>query len=214
MRPQKLEQPRRWWDRLFAPSSSLAIITTVDDQGRTNAAAYGTCTRVNHEPVQIAFTANVGSDTARNVLGRGEFVANLPRFDRASLEAVRIVGLPFSPGTNELEKAGITSLVSTHVAPPRIQETPRNFECRVQWTKEWTGRLMVVGEVVAAAVDANCVDVNGFILWDMVLPVHYCGAPYGGQFVGMRDVMAVDVPYDGPEVAEFIARERAMLKEP
>jgi hypothetical protein len=48
----------------------------------------------------------------------------------------------------------------------------------------------------------------------MVLSVHYCGAPYGGQFVGMRDVMAVDVPYDGPEVTEFLARERSMFKEP
>jgi flavin reductase (DIM6/NTAB) family NADH-FMN oxidoreductase RutF len=170
MRPQKLEQPRRLWDRLFAPSSNLAIITTIDAQGRTNAAAYRTCTRVNHEPVHIAFTANVGSDTARNVLGSGEFVANLPRFDRASLEAVRIVGLPFSPGTNELDKAGLTSLASTHVAPPRIQQMPRNFECHVQWTKEWTGRLMVVGEVVAAAVDADCVDVNGFILWIWSFP--------------------------------------------
>jgi len=93
-----------------------------------------------------------------------------PRFDRANLEAVRIVGLPFSPGTNELDKAGLTSLASTHVAPPRIQQMPRNFECHVQWTKEWTGRLMVVGEVVAAAVDADCVDVNGFILWIWSFP--------------------------------------------
>jgi hypothetical protein len=29
-----------------------------------------------------------------------------------------------------------------------------------------------------------------------------------------RDVVAVDVPYAGPEVAEFLARERAMFKEP
>ena len=214
MSSQKIEQPQKWWDRLFAPSSSLAIITTTDREGRPNAAAYGTCTRVNHEPVHIAFTANVGSDTAGNVADCGEFVANLPRFDRASMEAVRVVGLPFSSGTNELEKAGLTSIASKYVTPPRVLETPRNFECRVLWTKEWAKRLMVVGEVVAASVDADCVDANGFIYWDKVLPVHYCGAPYGGQFVGMRDVMAADIPYDGPEVAEFLAHERAMFKEP
>ena len=95
MMPEKLDQPRIWWDRLFAPSSSLAIITTVDRLGRMNAAAYGTCTRVHHEPVHIAFTANIGSDTARNVSDGGEFVVNLPRFDRQCLEAVRVVGVPF-----------------------------------------------------------------------------------------------------------------------
>jgi flavin reductase (DIM6/NTAB) family NADH-FMN oxidoreductase RutF len=58
---------------------------------------YGTCTRVHHEPVYISFTANIGSDNARNIGETGEFVVNLPRFDRRSLEAVRVVGLPFAP---------------------------------------------------------------------------------------------------------------------
>ena len=94
--PAKLNQPPKYWDRLFAPSSCLAMITTVDREGRPNAASYGTCTRVHHEPVFIAFTANVGADNANNVLATGEFVVNLPRFERESLEKVRIVGLPFA----------------------------------------------------------------------------------------------------------------------
>lgn len=80
----KLNQPAKYWDRLFAPSSCLAMITTVDREGRVNAASYGTCTRVHHEPVYIAFTANIGADNANNVLATGEFVVNLPRFDRPS----------------------------------------------------------------------------------------------------------------------------------
>jgi len=214
MTAKKLDQPRKWWDRLFAPSSCLAMITTLDRQGRVNAASYGTCTRVHHEPVYISFTANIGSDNARNIGETGEFVVNLPRFDRRSLEAVRVVGLPFAPGVSEIDKAGLTPIPGTHVAPPRIQECPRHFECRVEWTKEWAGRLMVVGEVMAASVDADCVDTAGYILWDRVAPAHYCGAPYGGKFVSVRDVVAVDVPYAGPEVAEFLARERAMFREP
>ncbi|HWL89527.1 MAG TPA: flavin reductase family protein [Polyangiaceae bacterium] len=214
MTPTKLDQPRKWWDRLFAPSSCLAMITSVDRDGRVNAAAYGTCTRVKHEPVYIAFTANIGSDTARNVVETGEFVVNLPRFDRKSLEAVRVVGLPFAPGVSELEKAGLTALPSVSVKPPRILECPRHFECRVEWSREWAERLMVVGEVLAASVDADCVDAQGYVAWERVRSAHYCGAPYGGTFVAAYETMAVDVPYDGPEVAEFIARERAMFKEP
>jgi flavin reductase (DIM6/NTAB) family NADH-FMN oxidoreductase RutF len=50
-----------------APSSNLAMITAT-------------------EPVYIVFTANLGTDTARNTIETGEFVANLPPFDRGSLE--------------------------------------------------------------------------------------------------------------------------------
>ena len=210
----KLDQPRRFWDRLFAPSSCLAIITSVDREGRANAAAYGTCTRVNHEPVHIAFTANIDSHTARNVVDTGEFVVNLPRFDVKSLEAVRVVGLPFAAGVNEVEKAGLTALPSTTVKPQRIAECPRHFECKVEWTKDWLGRRMIVGDVVAASVDADCVDEQGYVLWDKVRSAHYCGAPYGGMFVAAYETLAADVPYEGPEVAEFLARERAMFKEP
>jgi len=213
MTPTKLDQPPKWWDRLFAPSSCLAMITSVDRDGRINAASYGTCTRVKHEPVYIAFTANVGSDTANNIAATGEFVVNLPRFDKKSLEAVRVVGLPFAPGVSELEKAGLTALPSTRVKPPRILECPRHFECRVDWTREWAERLMVVGEVVAASVDADCVDAEGYVRWGQVRSAHYCGAPYGGRFVAAYETMAVDVPYEGPEVADFLAREQAMFKE-
>lgn len=213
MAPVKLDQPPKYWDRLFAPSSCLAMITTVDRQGRVNAASYGTCTRVHHEPVFIAFTANIDADNANNVLATGEFVVNLPRFERASLEKVRVVGLPFAAGVSEIEKADLTALPSTIVKPPRIAECPRHFECKVEWTKEWSKRLMVVGRVVAASVDADCVDDQGYVLWDKVKSAHYCGAPYGGQFVAAYDKMAVEIPYDGPEVAAFLERERALFTE-
>ena len=208
---QKLDQPPEKWDRLFAPSSCLAMITTVDREGRANAASYGTCTRVAHGPVDIAFTANVGSDNANNIAAGSAFVVNLPRCDTQSLEHVRVVGLNFAPGVSEIEKAGLTALPARVVAPPRIAECPRHFECTLQWTKEWSGRVMIVGRVVAASVDADCVDADGYILWDKVRPAHYCGAPYGGAFVEAHVVHRVGVPYEGPEVEAFLARERQML---
>ncbi len=210
---RKLDQPPKYWDRLFAPSSCLAMITTIDKAGRPNAGSYGTCTRVNHEPVYIAFTTSVGKDTANNVLATGEFVANLPRWERRILEQVRVVGLPFAPGVNELEKAGLTAIPSKMVKPPRIAECPRHFECKVEWTKEWAGRLMVCGKLVAASVDEDCVDNDGYVLWNKVKSAHYCGAPYRNGFVAAYDPMFVDMVYDGPEVEAHLANERAMFKE-
>jgi flavin reductase (DIM6/NTAB) family NADH-FMN oxidoreductase RutF len=210
----KQSQPEKYWDRLFAPSSCLAVITTVSPEGAVNAAAFGTCTRVLHNPVYIAFTTTVGNNTADNVLATGEFVANLPPFERAILEKVTIVGLPFASGVNELEKAGFTALPSTLVKPPRILECPRNFECQVEWTKEWAGgRLMVCGRLLAASVDADCVDAKGYVRWDRVRSTHYCGAPYGPAFVAAYEAMTVDIPYAGPERDAFEANRKGMFED-
>jgi flavin reductase (DIM6/NTAB) family NADH-FMN oxidoreductase RutF len=75
---KKTNVPMEQWDRLFAPSACLVMITTVDQQGRINAASYGTCVRVCHEPVYIAFTTGATKDTYNNVLATEEFVVNVP----------------------------------------------------------------------------------------------------------------------------------------
>jgi flavin reductase (DIM6/NTAB) family NADH-FMN oxidoreductase RutF len=206
----KIAQPPEHWDRLFAPSSCLAMITTVDEAGAVNAASFGTCTRVNHNPVDIAFTCRPNKDTSRNVLATGEFVVNLPRFERAVLEAVRVVGLPFAPGVNELEKAGLHALPALAVRPPRIAECSRHFECRVEWTHAWSDRLMIVGRVVAATVDDDCVDPDGYVRWENVRSAHFSGASYN-SFVAAYDVMEVAQPYEGPEVEAYDAFERLIF---
>jgi len=186
------------WDRLFAPSSCLVMITTVNREGRINAASFGTCTRVCHDPVYIAFTVGAGKDTYRNVLDTQEFVVNVPSFDREMLEKVRVVGLEFPPEVNELDKAGLTSIPSKIVKAPRIAECRSHFECRVEWTKQWLHRLMVVGKVVAASVDEGFTDENGYIIWDKLKPAHYCGHEYKTKFVAAYQTMQIDMIYNGP----------------
>lgn len=209
----KIVQPEARWDRLFAPSSALAIITTVDQRGLVNAAAFGTCTRVNHNPVDIAFTCRPEKDTTRNVLATREFVVNLPPFEREVLEAVRVVGLPFAQGVNELEKAGLHALPALEVAPPRIVECTRHFECRVEWTHEWSDRIMIVGRVVAATVDEDCVDAEGYVRWENARSAHFAGAAYN-YFVAAYEVMKVKQPYAGPEVQAYDDFERHMYADP
>src|SRR6201987_6190582 len=97
---KRLAVPSAHWDRLFAPSACLVRITTVDRQGRINAASYGTCVRVCHDPVYIAFTTGATKDTYNNVLETEEFVVNVPSFEREILEKVRVVGLEFPSQIN------------------------------------------------------------------------------------------------------------------
>ena len=195
---KKIDVPSQHWDRLFAPSACLVMITTVDDAGRVNAASFGTCVRVCHDPVYIAFTVGATKDTYHNVLATNQFVVNVPPFEREILEKVRVVGLEFPPQVNELEKAGLSAIPSKIVKPPRIAECRRHFECEVEWTKQWLNRLMVVGKVVAASVDEGCVDKDGFVLWDRLKPAHYCGNAYKNGFVAAYQTMQVDMIYNEP----------------
>jgi len=194
----KIDVPPEHWDRLFAPSSCLVMVTTADNEGRINAASFGTCVRVCHDPVYIAFTVGATKDTYRNVLETNEFVVNVPSFDRPILEKVRVVGLEFPAGVNELEKAGLTAIPSKRVKPPRIAECKSHFECNVEWTKQWLHRLMVVGKVVAASVDEGCVDENGYLIWDKLKPAHYCGHEYKSKFVAAYEMMEVEMVYKEP----------------
>lgn len=194
---QKIDVPGEHWDRLFAPSACLVMITTVDGEGRINAASFGTCVRVCHDPVFIAFTVGAPKDTCNNILATGEFVVNVPPYEREILEKVRVAGLEFPPRVNELEKAGLTALASKVVKPPRIAECRSHFECKVEWTKQWLHRVMIVGKVVAASVDEGCIDGNGYVVWDKLKPAHYCGNAYKNGFVAAYQKMDVDMVYKG-----------------
>ncbi len=195
----KMSLPEEWWDRAFAPSSCLAMITTVDALGNVNAASFGTCVRVCHEPVFLSFTVGAAKDTFRNVLETREFTVNLPPFEPRVLEQAVVLGIAFEPGVDELAKAELTRLPAMAVAPPRIAECNRHFECRVAWTKQWLDRLMVVGEVVAASADEDCIDKAGYVIWERARPAHYCGWPYGHAFVAAFETLTVENPYTGLE---------------
>jgi flavin reductase (DIM6/NTAB) family NADH-FMN oxidoreductase RutF len=162
--------------------------------------------------VDIAFTCRPGKDTSRNVLSTREFVVNLPAFERTALEAVRVVGLPFNPGVNELNKAGLHELPSLHVRPPRIVECTRHFECVLEWHHEWSDRIMFVGRVVGATVNDDCVDADGYVRWENARSAHFAGASYN-YFVAAYEVMQVAQPYDGPEVEAYDAFEKHMFGE-
>ena len=183
----KVDVAPEFWDNIFAPSSCLVLITTMDTSGRVNAAAFGTCTRVCHDPVYIAFTCGSGKDTYDNVLATGEFVVNVVPFEQAMLDRTLLCGLPFRAGISELTKAGLSALASRQVRPPRIAECRSHFECRVAWTQQWLHRLMVCGKVEAVSIDADCITEQGLIHWDKVKPAHYCGMRYQDRFVPAYD---------------------------
>jgi flavin reductase (DIM6/NTAB) family NADH-FMN oxidoreductase RutF len=203
----KIDVQAEHWDRVFSPTSLLALITSVDRQGRVNAAPFGSCIRVCHDPVDIAFTVNSGSlcgssrrageswshDTCDNVLATGEFVVNVVPFERAVIERLFVCGLAFKSGVNELERAGLSAIASQTVKPPRIAECHAHFECKVLWTREWGHRTMILGRVSAVSADEGCLDATGWPLLDRIKPVHFCH----GKVVPAFQVTSVPWEYTG-----------------
>lgn len=198
---EKLDIPEANYDRAFTPVSTLAMITTVDAQGRVNAATFATVVRVCHTPMCFEFSVDTFKHTWQNVTATGEFVINVPSCDPWLLEKVVTVGLDFPPGVNELEKAGLTELASRVVKPPRILECKSHFECKVEWSKNWIGtRACVIGRVVAASIDKDCLDERGFVIHEKLRPAHSCGGAFGfNRFVEAYKVIEVPFVYQGDD---------------
>ena len=197
---RKVDVPEEHFDRLASPVASVAVITTVDQNGRVNAAPVATCLRNNHVPTCFEFTMDARRHTSINVLSTGEFVINIVPFDRDVLEKVQVTSLSFPAGVNEIDAARLTAIPSKAVKPPRIGECLSHFECKVEWTKLWFGsRLTIVGRVLAASVNDGCLDEQGFVIHQNMRTAQHCGGVYGGKFLGTTEVMDVEMIWDGPD---------------
>ena len=113
----------------------IALATTVDSEGRVNAAPFSFFNAVSSVPPVVVLGISPGAasedgykDTGRNIRDSGEFVVNL--VDEVLAERMNICAIDFSAGTGELEKAELTPLPSVGVRPPRIAQSPVSFECR------------------------------------------------------------------------------------
>lgn len=189
------------YDKLASPVSCVVMVTTVDADGMTNAAPMATCIRNNHNPTCFEFTVDADKDTAQNVIRSGEFTVNMVPFERDILEKVQLTALRMPEGTNELAAVGLTSIPARALRPPRIGECRSHFECVVEWTKLWfEKRITVVGRVVAASVDRDCIDENGFVVHEKLMPAQYAGFAYGAKYFGAHQSMMVPVSREGLKV--------------
>jgi flavin reductase (DIM6/NTAB) family NADH-FMN oxidoreductase RutF len=202
---RKVDVPESGYDRLASPVASIVVITTVDEQGRVNAAPVATCLRNNHVPTCFEFTMDTKKHTAQNVMATGEFVVNVVPFDRAILEKIHLTALSFPKGVNELEVAELTAIPSRLLRPPRIGECRSHFECKIEWTKLWfETRLTIVGRCVAASVDRDCIDENGHVVLDKLQPCQYAGQAYNGKYLGIYDALEIPMRWNGPDPKTYV----------
>jgi len=135
----------------------IAWVVTKGADGGVNAAPFSFFNVMGSAPPTVALGLLADpdrghKDTARNILDRGEFVINL--VPERLVQAMNLTAMDAPRGVDELALAGLATSPSTHVAPPRISDSPVAFECVTLTTIE-TGpnQTVVIGRVLAVHID-------------------------------------------------------------
>jgi flavin reductase (DIM6/NTAB) family NADH-FMN oxidoreductase RutF len=175
---------------LVAPRP-IALITSMDENGRLNAAPFSAYNYLCTDPPIIAVGVNnrpedpfIPKDTARNIRRTGEFVVNVVTEDIA--EKMNICATDFPAEFNELEMAGFTTTPSEAVKVPRIAEAHAALECKEYTTLEIGRSRIILGRVVSIFVEDRFVNPKGpYVLAE---DLHSIGRMNGlGNYARTRD---------------------------
>ncbi|MEM9283447.1 MAG: flavin reductase family protein [Verrucomicrobiota bacterium] len=126
----------------------IAWVTSCDEEGRVNAAPFSFFNVFGTRPPILGFAPGdrepgIPKDTARNIRRTGEFVVNL--VDKTCAETMNQTSAEVEPGLSEIELAGLSTVASRQVIPPRIAEAPVALECREWSTLEIGRNRLVIG---------------------------------------------------------------------
>ncbi len=165
----------------------IAFVSTLSTDGLANLAPFSFFTGITSQPPTICFSptrrGNDGlkKDTLNNIEQTKEFVVNI--VTEGIIEQVNDAATEFPPEISEFEQTGLTPVKSVIVKPPRVQESPISFECKLYkiieiGPAEQGGGFLVIGEIVLFHVDDALLE-NGRIDTGMLNPVgRLAGAEY------------------------------------
>ncbi|HVH80804.1 MAG TPA: flavin reductase family protein [Stellaceae bacterium] len=175
----------------------IALTTTVDVNGRVNAAPFSFFNAVSSEPPVVVLGVNGtgpgGSgykDTEDNIRETGEFVVNL--VDEALAERMNICAVDFPTEVGELEPARLTPLPSVGVKPPRIAESPVSFECtRITGLSLGGNSTLEVGRVIHIHIRDDLLDMEK--LYVKTDQIGLIGRMHGrGRYARTTDLFRMD----------------------
>jgi flavin reductase (DIM6/NTAB) family NADH-FMN oxidoreductase RutF len=140
----------------------IALVTTVDRDGKVNAAPFSFFNCLSADPAILAIgveyrPSGAQKDTGRNVRDTLAFTVNI--VSDAMVRGMNICAVPFSPEVDELHEAGLTAMPGVKVPSPWIAEAPAAFECRQHTTLGiGNSREIILGEVIYAHFHAEVID--------------------------------------------------------
>lgn len=152
------------------PKDSLRIIqihptsavTTVNENGVYDAATFSWVSPVSFDPAMLAVMVSPERYTHSNLEESGEFVVNI--VTKHFLEELMKIGnQSFEDNPNKLDESDFTLVDSEEVESPRIGEAVAWLECKVEKMVPAGDHSVVVGEIIAAEVEAEFWDGSRFL---------------------------------------------------
>ena len=128
----------------------LILVTTLGSKGLPNVAPKTQATDVGRRERYFAFVCTLQHHTYQNVKANKEFVVNYPSpelIGKVSAAAQR------AEDSDEIALAGLTSIPSLVVKPPRIKECYLHLECKLLEIKDLEDSSLILGKVVARSAD-------------------------------------------------------------
>ncbi|MFD3001805.1 flavin reductase family protein [Pontibacter toksunensis] len=149
----------------------IAFASTTDTAGNVNLSPFSFFNLFSAKPPILVFSPlsrmrdNSSKHTLENVLATKEVVINIGNYDL--VEQMSLASTEYDLGVNEFIKSGLTPAASERVKPPRVQEAPVAFECRVndviKLGAEGGAGNLVLCEVLLMHVNENILEENGKI---------------------------------------------------
>ncbi len=173
--PEKEEIKIRpfWYSDIWVFPKLINIITTLDKDGRVNAAPYSFIMQydVMAKRPRMMLGFRQDSHTYNNIKSTGELVINCPGAEHLDdmMETARF----WPEGVNELEHTSLTPIPSRKVSPPSIAECPQIMECTVDDCYELPQSAgIVIANIEAIVMDKGLKDMGrGDRIRAMNLPI-------------------------------------------
>ena len=146
---------------LPGPRRPIALVTTVDGAGRTNAAPFSFFNVLGTEPPIAGFAPadrddGTMKDTAANLLATGGCVIHLCDEPLAARMVACARALP--PGESEIAQAGFATRPAERVPAPVLTECPVALECRFLDQRRYGENRLFVVEILLAHVRTGVAD--------------------------------------------------------
>jgi flavin reductase (DIM6/NTAB) family NADH-FMN oxidoreductase RutF len=149
----------------------IAFASTVDENGVPNLSPFSFFNIFSSNPPILIFSParrvrdNTIKHTLINAEATREVVINVVNFD--IVQQTSLSSSEYPEGVNEFEKAGFTAIPSEMVKPYRVEQSPVQFECRVNeiislGTQGGAGNL-VICEILKMHISESVLDENGNI---------------------------------------------------
>jgi flavin reductase (DIM6/NTAB) family NADH-FMN oxidoreductase RutF len=147
-----------WFSDVLVIPKLVTIITTIDEQGRVNAAPYslGTTYNVGKKQPQILMGVRRATHTFRNIAATGEFVINFPSWEH--LHDIMQTARFWPAGVDELQFTKFEPEPSNTVKPPSISQCRQHIECRLHKVLEVDEiQSFVLGDILDIVADEELI---------------------------------------------------------